>query len=42
LLEDAENGLTMAARRYLQELLDEWRDLDERIHADAFYPSISP
>ena len=34
LLEDAENGLTMAARRYLQELLDEWRDLDERIHAD--------
>ena len=34
LLEDAENGLTVAARRYLQELLDEWRDLDDRIHAD--------
>ena len=32
LLEDAENGLTMAARRYLQDLLDEWRELDERIH----------
>ena len=32
LLEDAENGLTMAARRYLQDLLGEWWDLDERIH----------
>jgi transposase len=32
LLEDAENGLTIAARRYLQDLLDEWRDLDEHIH----------
>ncbi len=31
LLEDAENGLTMAARRYLQDLLEQWRDLDERI-----------
>ena len=31
LLEDAENGLTMAARQYLQDLFDEWRDLDERI-----------
>ena len=31
LLEDAENGLTMAARRYLQDLLGEWRELDERI-----------
>ena len=34
LLEDAENGLTMAARRYMQDLLNEWRDLDERIQAD--------
>jgi transposase len=32
LLEDAENGLTMAARRYLQDLLGEWQELDERIH----------
>jgi transposase len=32
LLEDAENGLTIAARRYLQDLLEEWRDLDEHIH----------
>ena len=31
LLEDAENGLTIAARRYLQDLFGEWRDLDERI-----------
>ena len=34
LLEDAENGLTMAARRYMQDLLNEWRDLAERIQAD--------
>lgn len=32
LLEDADNGLTEAARQYLYELLGEWRDLDERIN----------
>lgn len=31
LLEDAENELTVRARHYLDELLDEWRDLDARI-----------
>jgi transposase len=31
LLEDAENGLTPVARHHLQQTLQEWQDLDERI-----------